>query len=667
LAALFCGAPSAQARHDVYGADAAHNWLLGFSASSTGLGLLSGFPIGATSDPTAVVVSKDGAHLYATVSATDSVLSYGIGANGTVAALATTAAGDAPSAAAMAPDGLHLFVGNAGSNAISRYAVGLNGSLSSVGVDTPVGDGTAPAALAMSPNGAWLYVVNGGNDTISTFIAGSDGSLTASGNPVPAGPQVKAVAASPDGHHLYTVNAGDGTVTIWSVGADGSLSAAGEPVSAASGASGVTISPDGTRLLVANSVAGSISRFLIAADGSLVSAGTDTTTQLGAESIVFSTDGRHVFVGGLTGIAEYDVSLLGALTTVGSPTVTNGNLKPLTVAPNQGPQAKMSLEAQPAGSESAISGMPSTDDDGAVADWAWDFGDGTTGSGEIVRHVYQSPGDYLVTLTVSDDEGCSTTDVYTGQFTSCAGRGYAVRSQMIHIDPPPDITPGDPPCIHDGDDGFCDTPDLKAPRVQILGVSDKASINTVDAPEEIVGVVTPDPSGIKEIRLRFAKAGGTITKRTVKTRRVCRKVKGKRKCRRKPVYKKTCKKVKGKRRCHRKKVVKDTKVSACLTISGTKNYLVKYDCSKVPWITVGGDTTFRYSLPVALGTGSYTVEVLATDGAGNSDLLERGRNDLVFQIVNTPSNSGDGTGVGTGTGGGTTTPVDDTGSPFGHS
>lgn len=661
-------APSAAARHDVYATDAAHNWLLGFgTATGGGLSLLSGFPVGAASGPSAVVPGRDGTHLYAALAATDSVQVYAVGVNGAAAAVSTAPAGDGPSAAAISPDGSRLFVADAGSNAVSRYAVNANGSLSSLGADAPVGDGTSPVALAMSPDGGALYVVNAGNDTISAFAVASDGELSAAGAPVDAGPQVKSVAAAPDGKHLYTANSGDGTVAVWTIGSDRSLSAAGSPVPAGSGAGGVAVSPDGTRLLVANTTAGSVSRFLVAGDGSLVSAGTDTTTPLGAQSVAFSTDGRHAFVGGSTGIDAYDVSQLAAMTAAGTPVVTNGSLQALTVTPNQAPQAKMSLEAQPAGSESTLSGAPSVDEDGAVATWNWDFGDGTTGSGEIVRHTYQRTGDYFVTLSTSDNEGCATHDLYTGQFISCVGQSYAVRTEMIHIDPPPDITAPDPPCIHDGNDGFCGTPDLKAPVVQILGVADKASISTVDAPEEIVGTITPDPSGIKEIRLRFAKTNGTITKRTTKTRRVCRKVKGKRRCKRTPVYKKTCKKVKGKRRCHRKKVVKVTKVPACLTVSGTKNYLVRYDCSKVPWITVAGDTTFRYSLPVALGTGSYSVEVLAADGAGNTDILETGRNDVSFKIVSTPSNSGDGTGVGTGTdSGGSTTPVDDTGSPFGH-
>jgi gliding motility-associated-like protein len=38
--------------------------------------------------------------------------------------------------------------------------------------------------------------------------------------------------------------------------------------------------------------------------------------------------------------------------------------------------------------------------------YAWDFGDGDTSTAQSVRHVYALPGSYLVSLTVTTDEGC---------------------------------------------------------------------------------------------------------------------------------------------------------------------------------------------------------------------------------------------------------------------
>ena len=50
-------------------------------------------------------------------------------------------------------------------------------------------------------------------------------------------------------------------------------------------------------------------------------------------------------------------------------------------------------------------GSTSTDPDGTIATYAWDFGDTTTGTGQIVVHTYAAQGDYTVGLAVTDDDG----------------------------------------------------------------------------------------------------------------------------------------------------------------------------------------------------------------------------------------------------------------------
>ncbi len=47
----------------------------------------------------------------------------------------------------------------------------------------------------------------------------------------------------------------------------------------------------------------------------------------------------------------------------------------------------------------------SSDDDGSVVAWLWQFGDGEMSEQAEPVHLYPAPGTYLVTLTVTDDDG----------------------------------------------------------------------------------------------------------------------------------------------------------------------------------------------------------------------------------------------------------------------
>ena len=55
----------------------------------------------------------------------------------------------------------------------------------------------------------------------------------------------------------------------------------------------------------------------------------------------------------------------------------------------------------------SFDGSASSDSDGTVVGYAWDFGDGTTGSGATLNHTYTAGGTYTVVLTVTDNEGAT--------------------------------------------------------------------------------------------------------------------------------------------------------------------------------------------------------------------------------------------------------------------
>jgi PKD repeat protein len=58
----------------------------------------------------------------------------------------------------------------------------------------------------------------------------------------------------------------------------------------------------------------------------------------------------------------------------------------------------------------SFDGLSSQDPDGDIISYVWDFGDGTSlGEGSTVEHSYSEAGPYIITLTVTDDRGASST------------------------------------------------------------------------------------------------------------------------------------------------------------------------------------------------------------------------------------------------------------------
>jgi len=65
----------------------------------------------------------------------------------------------------------------------------------------------------------------------------------------------------------------------------------------------------------------------------------------------------------------------------------------------------------------------SSDPDGWIVSYEWDFGDGSTGTGVLTTYTYESTGTFNVTLTVTDDLGATDT-----------------LQQEITVDPLPTLT-----------------------------------------------------------------------------------------------------------------------------------------------------------------------------------------------------------------------------------
>ena len=117
--------------------------------------------------------------------------------------------------------------------------------------------------------------------------------------------------------------------------------------------------------------------------------------------------------------AVYDAYPLGTMDTAGV-IMAAGHLYEITVIPN-GPKGAsctvddvFRLPAPPVAVITVVSvdylnvvvsGSLSTDSDGSIVSYMWDFGDGLSGTGMDAVHSYATAGDKTITLTVTDNDG----------------------------------------------------------------------------------------------------------------------------------------------------------------------------------------------------------------------------------------------------------------------
>ena len=113
--------------------------------------------------------------------------------------------------------------------------------------------------------------------------------------------------------------------------------------------------------------------------------------------------------GNLNRTAFNDGALGGSSTVVSGPGVdgVDWRAKVLFVGPgapaNQPPAAGISVSCM--GLDCTGDGTSSTDADGTIASYSWNWGEGAPTSGATSPHTYSAAGTYTVTLTVTDDDG----------------------------------------------------------------------------------------------------------------------------------------------------------------------------------------------------------------------------------------------------------------------
>lgn len=332
-------------------------------------------PVG--SKPRGIAIALDGKSAWVANAGDDTV---------SVIDTATNAVSGAPIAVGEEPDGIAFSSEGGGSVFVAQRKGGNVAVLSAAtrAVTGTITDALGPDQIAIGPHGGRAYVTNGGSSSVTAFDP-ANGKL--SGAPIPVGTQPSGIAIGPSGTLAYAAGKGNGTLTPI-------LTATNAPGTAITGFNepeGVAVSPSGSEGYVSDSGGGVVSVF-------------NTSTNAPSASIPVGSTPR--------GIA---------------------------IVPDQPPLASLSVTPQTkiAGRGITLHGGASRDPDGSIATYAWEFGDGkhAKGSRSTVTHTYARPGTYTATLTVTDNEGCSTALIYTGQTASCNGSSVARTTATILVVP----------------------------------------------------------------------------------------------------------------------------------------------------------------------------------------------------------------------------------------
>ena len=96
----------------------------------------------------------------------------------------------------------------------------------------------------------------------------------------------------------------------------------------------------------------------------------------------------------------------------------------VTASPNQSPTARFTSSCTDL--SCVFDATTSSDPEGPVASYAWNFGDGTTATGATPAHVYTSSGTYDARVTVADADGATDTTTRQVSVTAPAGQPFAV-------------------------------------------------------------------------------------------------------------------------------------------------------------------------------------------------------------------------------------------------
>ena len=374
-------------------------------------------PVGA--EPVDVAITPNGTRAYVVNQADGTVSVIDTGSNAVVGG--PIAVGSEPRGVAITPDGGHAYVSNFGDGTVSVIDTASN---TVVGAPIPVG--AEPDGVAVSPDGHLAFVAQGSGN-----VAAIDTSTNAVVGSVPDAQKPSRISIGPHGGRAFVTNKLN-SVTVFN---PATASIIGAPIAVGQEPAGIAVAPSGGSAYVTSPKEGTLMQIDTSLDSVV---GAPISGFPGATGIAFEPRGQRALVtdGGGSGVTLLDATRNVAAGSIG----TGKDPAGVAVVPDQGPRASFWVSPVPSTLRRArrrltFHGSGSSDPDGKIVDYAWNFGDGghAEGTSPTRVHKYGRPGTYLATLVVTDDEGCSTEPSFTGQTASCTGSPVASVTVPITV------------------------------------------------------------------------------------------------------------------------------------------------------------------------------------------------------------------------------------------
>jgi YVTN family beta-propeller protein len=325
-----------------------------------------------------------------------------------------------PSVLAISPDGTTAYVGDETNSEVDVISTQTNQQ-----VAAPISLGGVPWGVSFAPDGKTAYVADDTNNAVEVIDTQTKQVV---GAPIPVGEEPINVAFTPNGAFAYVTNEGSNDVSV--IDTQTKQVVATIPVGKSPWE--VAISQDGAKAYVTNY-----------ADNSVSVIDTQTKQVVGAPiptgeepyEVAFTPDGKTAYV---TNYSGQSVTVIDAQTDQVKTTIpVEGGPWQIAIAPDQSPTASFTVSAATAGQATHFNGAASSDPDGLVSSFNWSFGDGKTATTTkaAVSHKYAKAKTFSPTLTVTDNEGCSGSLVFTGRTAYC-NSGAATAAKRVKVKAP---------------------------------------------------------------------------------------------------------------------------------------------------------------------------------------------------------------------------------------